>query len=73
MQILHRHIPRNRTKIRSGFDMDIFKERVDATNQSLKLEVENRQYATYWKYKGLCVKELLEAALCDDGIHLNNY
>ena len=73
MQILHRHIPRNRRKIRPGFNMDVFNERVDAANQCLKSEVVNRQYATYWKHKGLCVKELLEAALCDDGVHLNNH
>lgn len=70
MQILHRHIPRNPAKSR-GLDVVNYNQRVDVLNGLLSESLRDISYALFWKHKGLINFANLEAAMTDDGVHLN--
>lgn len=72
MQLLKRHTPRNPAKNRFRLDVEWYASRVSYVNQHLSAAMQTRPHGTYWKHKGLYSTPQLEAALMDDGVHLNS-
>ena len=72
MQILFRHQPRNPRRRRRNFDVDAYNARVNVVNLSMITFLQSHPYAIFGKHLGLYSYGHLEAALSDDGTHLNN-
>ena len=74
MQLLHRHEPRSRIRRRHSIsDFNVYNSRVDFVNTGLMHFLRAHPFASFGKQTGLWNPTQLEAALSDDGTHLNNF